>query len=1302
EDTDTLVLDYSTLPTAAVIWNDSSDTSNRKFLVGNAYGMAEPIVSNSTNYTWLRSAEISDNGTTFAFTNASSVNSIRKLDDENSSLTFNAQNSSLSQDGNKIAYLHGGSIYVRSWDDSDVSELINLEEEKQAFSEQLGITEDDFASYQIGINSVMISGDGTKIAYTVRWSVFLETVSGYIDYIVVANSDGTDFVRSPLRTNGTQYNSDLSVFISGDGSKIAWINDSNPSELKLANHDFSDIKTLDFVTNVSTFSLSEDGSKVAWYDSQAARIWVAPIDGTRLDRIDVSGYVSNLNFSFSPDGEKVAFYKQLSDGTDNYGLFVANTDGTGEPILIQKGEEYNSFTMFRQGLSNYVDIGVRYDSFDLDTGSGEIVTWGPSHVNFTNVEKFNLTGTIYGDELLGGNLEDTLKGNGGADTLKGGLGDDIYKLDAQTNGGSYIEDTAGNDTLILENLELSLQLPTPGIGGIQRDNSNLNIDVNGDGIINSEEDVTIINFLANSSEYKPGIGFIENVDNLTGNDIINFLNPEANQQPILNIYNTLTLDQGARAIINNTFLQVTDSDNSVEEITYTLSHLPNNGILKLDEITLILNSTFTQADIDNNLLIYEHSDSESSSDSFNFTVSDGNDGKISETLFNITLNPVNDDPILTVNEQLTLDEGAIASITSQQLEVTDIDNTPDELIYTLTDLPDNGILLRNSIELSLDDTFSQTDINNGVITYSHNGSETLNDSFSFTVTDGNDGNINETLFNITVNSIDDLPIVQTAIADIMVNEDAATETIDISNLFLDADGDEITISISNSNQGLVNVSLENNLLTLDYLENESGEAIITLTGTANGETVETDFKVTVNPVNDPPVAANAEIKGQVWNDVNGDGVKDPTEESLSGWTVYLDENNDGELNNGEISLTTDENGNYHFTNLRPDIYTVAQVVQQGWQQTSPLVDITTTAANIPLSIPTHASYPLPITEAVTETTSVVTTDETQAIVNFNTTQYIVNEDGTAITEIIVTRSGNLNEEVSATLLFSDGTAEGCGCSASSVRDDFNNRSLSITFNENETIKVIPVENAIFNNPNAIRIRNDERVEGNEYFTIQLTNTTDGANIGHQNNATVTIIDDETEILNNTTTVENNNNGNDLINLDDFWNDARFSNIKGQGFATVIIDTGADLDHSFFGPDNDGDGVSDRIVYQYDFADNDNDASDVNNHGSHVTSIIASSDNTYTGIASETDIIILKVFGDDGSGTFADLEAALQWVNDNADTYNIASVNLSLGDSQNWTTEVSRYGIGDELAAIASQNIVVAAAAGNAFYTFNST
>src|SRR5262245_27159549 len=52
----------------------------------------------------------------------------------------------------------------------------------------------------------------------------------------------------------------------------------------------------------------------------------------------------------------------------------------------------------------------------------------------------------------------------------------------------------------------------------------------------------------------------------------------------------------------------------------------------------------------------------------------------------------------------------------------------------------------------------------------------------------------------------------------------------------------------------------------------------------------------------------------------------------------------------------------------------------------------------------------------------------------------------------------------------------------------------------------------------------------------------------------------------------------LIGLPAFRTDARFAGIDGSGYAVVIIDSGIDLDHPFFGPDTDGNGVADRIVY----------------------------------------------------------------------------------------------------------------------------
>ena len=177
--------------------------------------------------------------------------------------------------------------------------------------------------------------------------------------------------------------------------------------------------------------------------------------------------------------------------------------------------------------------------------------------------------------------------------------------------------------------------------------------------------------------------------------------------------------------------------------------------------------------------------------------------------------------------------------------------------------------------------------------------------------------------------------------------------------------------------------------------------------------------------------------------------------------------------------------------------------------------------------------------------------------------------------------------------------------------------------------------------------------------------------------------------------------NSLINIDSFRADTRFAGIDGSGFSSVILDTGIDLDHPFFGSDNDDDGVADRIVYQYDFANQDEDASDFNGHGSNVSSIVASSDSIYTGIAPGVDIIHLKVFRDNGFGSFSYLEQALQWVIANVDRYNIASVNMSLGDGSNWDTPQSKYGIGDELATLAELDVAVISASGNNFYDFNS-
>lgn len=77
------------------------------------------------------------------------------------------------------------------------------------------------------------------------------------------------------------------------------------------------------------------------------------------------------------------------------------------------------------------------------------------------------------------------------------------------------------------------------------------------------------------------------------------------------------------------------------------------------------------------------------------------------------------------------------------------------------------------------------------------------------------------------------------------------------------------------------------------------------------------------------------IRGQVFVDMNGNGVRDTGEAGLSGRTVYLDANNNGSRDSGERTALSDASGNYSFTALVAGSYTIAEELVTGWSQTKP-------------------------------------------------------------------------------------------------------------------------------------------------------------------------------------------------------------------------------------------------------------------------------------------------------------------------------------------------------------------------------
>ncbi len=106
--------------------------------------------------------------------------------------------------------------------------------------------------------------------------------------------------------------------------------------------------------------------------------------------------------------------------------------------------------------------------------------------------------------------------------------------------------------------------------------------------------------------------------------------------------------------------------------------------------------------------------------------------------------------------------------------------------------------------------------------------------------------------------IGDRPACSNNYSDVTDDEDAPDTVIDLTAHFDDLEDGAagLTYSVSvNDNTALVNTSILGTSLTLSYPDNTYGIANITIQATdSGGLTVDDTFTLTVNPVNDTPIA----------------------------------------------------------------------------------------------------------------------------------------------------------------------------------------------------------------------------------------------------------------------------------------------------------------------------------------------------------------------------------------------------------------------------------------------------------------
>ncbi len=473
----------------------------------------------------------------------------------------------------------------------------------------------------------------------------------------------------------------------------------------------------------------------------------------------------------------------------------------------------------------------------------------------------------------------------------------------------------------------------------------------------------------------------------------------------------ITLDEGQTKLINNTVLKAFETSKQPTDIIYTLTDLPDNGQLILNEKPLVnnifSNGKFEESSINFNpyfvtlgngssainswTVVQNNVDyfSSGGSDGGGFIDLNGDNGAgairhtpintvIGETyLLSLNISGSNGGgslPIKRIRVSVagqSIDFSFNAGLGSYETNTWETKTFKFTAIDTLTTLEIASLSTESQNRyrgpyignISINNTFSQSDIDNGLLTYQHNGSETTSDHFKFTV---NDGTItsSETAFNITINNFNDAPTaIQLSKTNIEENSPNGTVIGTLNTTDLDV----------------------NDTFTYSLVDNAGGR-----------------FAINSNQL------------------IVADGSKLDYETNQK-HTITIRTQDQG-------GLTYDKSFDIN------------------------LIDVADSG-----------------------------------VIAFSQPNYSVKEDGTPITEITLNRSINTQGQVSVTLTPSNGTA--------TSPLDYNNTPITVTFADGETEKTI-----------TIPIVKDTGYEGNETVNLTLGNPTNGATLGTQKTATLTIVD----------------------------------------------------------------------------------------------------------------------------------------------------------------------------------------------------
>ncbi|WP_330943766.1 tandem-95 repeat protein [Vibrio diabolicus] len=372
--------------------------------------------------------------------------------------------------------------------------------------------------------------------------------------------------------------------------------------------------------------------------------------------------------------------------------------------------------------------------------------------------------------------------------------------------------------------------------------------------------------------------------------------------------------------VNDAPIATNDAIQTDEDSQVVIDVLANDSDIEGDDLSITSASVSEEqgiVEIVDGKLVFTPAENFNGNATISYTISDGE--LEDEAQVSVTVNSVNDAPI-ALND---------ATITEEDTSVT-IDVLPND-----TDIDGDALSIESA---SVPSDQGQVEIIDGKLVFTPAENFNGDAEITYTVTDG--ALTDEATVKVTVNTVNDTPVVESSIADQTLAEDFTPYTIDLNAAFSDVDNADGELTFSVSGNSNIQVAIVNGIATFTPTADWNGSEILTFTATdPSGESVSQTVNFTVAPVADI-VADKATVVEDTATIIK---VLDNDTFEGDDKVVSLDTNN-GPANgtvsvNPDGSVTYTPNDNYHGT----DSFTY--IVTSGGVSESTTVNVDVTPVN---------------------------------------------------------------------------------------------------------------------------------------------------------------------------------------------------------------------------------------------------------------------------------------------------------------------------------------------------------------------